>query len=371
MQKIEITEDLNRIIKIGKELKEEKASIYTPAVLSEVTGTIQKYMRDCSQKEQEDMLYRSIYDYWVYGNTISEEFYMGLKDKNHEEKLAYVPFRWRMKFVDFINDRKDEHYFRNKYEAYQMLKPYYLRDVIQVQSDDDYQTFLDFIAEHPVFVVKPTSLSYGVGVYKVDSRETEDKHELFNKILASGRDITKNYKWSKTDTVVLEEIIDQVEELAAIHPYSVNGIRISTLRVGDKVNIVYPWFKIGANKAFVTSAALGTFDAGIDPISGVVNTDGFKEDGSFETMHPMTGFQFKGYKIPKWDDLLDMITKIALSIPNVAYIGWDVVLTPKGWCIMEGNYSGEFMWQMFRQEGFRKELETLTGWKSNKEYWWE
>lgn len=371
MRQIEITEDLEKIIKIGKELKEEKSNIYQPNVLLEITGTIDKYMPESSEEVKDAMLYRSIYDYWVYGNTISEEFYMGLKDKSHEEKLAYVPFRWRMKFVDFINDRKDEHFFRNKYEAYQLLKPYYLRDVIQVQSDDDYPLFLEFIDKHPVFVVKPTSLSYGVGVYKVDSSETENKHELYNRILASGRDITKNYKWSKNDTVVLEEIINQVEELSAIHPYSVNGIRISTLRVGEKVHIVYPWFKIGANKEFVTSAALGTYDAGIDPLTGIVNTDGFKEDGSSESVHPMTGFRFKGYQIPKWDELVDMISKIALRLPNVAYIGWDVVLTPKGWCIMEGNYSGEFMWQMFRQEGFRKELEELTGWKPGNGFWWE
>ena len=371
MKDILITEDLSKIIEIGKEICAEKTNIYTPTMLNTIKGTIETYMGSASDKEKENMLYRSIYDYWVYGNSVSEEFYMGFKDKNREERLKYIPFRWRLKYIWEINDKKDEHYFGNKYETYQLLKEYYMRDVIEISDDNDFDDFLSFIDKHPVFVAKPTYLSCGIGVYKVDSNEHQDKKEMFHSILNSGKEVVKGVNWSESSSVVLEELINQVDELAAIHPYSCNGIRISTLRIKDKVHIIYPWFKIGANKGFVTSAALGTYDAGIDPETGVVNTDGFKEDGSSEEIHPLTNIRFKGYQIPKWDELVALVKKLSYTLPNVHYTGWDMVLTPKGWCIMEANFSGEFMWQMFREEGFREEFEKLTGWKRQSEFWWK
>lgn len=371
MKDIIITEDREQMVKIGKEICSDKSNIYTPAMLQTIRATINSHMSDSTEEEKENMLYMSIYDYWVYGASISEEFYMGFKDKNREERLTYVPFRWRLKHTWELNDRKDEHLFTNKYETYQLLKDYYLRDVIEVKSDEDYDVFVDFITKHPVFVAKPIGLSYGIGVYKVDSRKYDDKKQLLSEILNNGKEITKDVNWSTSSSVVLEELIEQVEELAAIHPYSCNGIRITTLRTDDEVHIIYPWFKIGANKEFVTSAALGTFDAGIDPVTGIVNTDGFKEDGSSEEIHPMTKIRFKGYQIPKWDELVALVKKLSFAVPSIRYTGWDMVLTPKGWCIMEANFSGEYMWQMFCQKGFREELEAISGVKRENEFWWK
>lgn len=368
---LKITENLKEIVEIGRNICSSMDKVYTPEMLSTIKKTIDTYMRDSDEVSKDEMLYRSIYDYWAYGNSVSEEFYMGFKDKSRDERLQYVPFRWRLKYIWEINDRGDEHYFGNKYETYQLLKSHYMRDVIEISGEDDYKNFLKFLEKHPIFVAKPTFLSCGIGVYKVDSNEYSDKHVLFNKLLNDGKDAVQGVNWSQSSTVVLEELIDQVDELAAIHPYSCNGIRITTLRQGNNVHILYPWFKIGANKGFVTSAALGTYDAGIDPITGIVNTDGFKEDGSSESIHPLTGINFKGYRIPKWKELIDLVSELSYTLPNVRYTGWDMVLTPKGWCVMEANFSGEFMWQMFRQEGYRKELEELTGWKRKTEFWWE
>ena len=38
---------------------------------------------------------------------------------------------------------------------------------------------------------------------------------------------------------------------------------------------------------------------------------------------------------------------------------------------MEANYSGEFMWQLIRNCGWKPEFEDIIGWKMENEFWWE
>jgi len=38
---------------------------------------------------------------------------------------------------------------------------------------------------------------------------------------------------------------------------------------------------------------------------------------------------------------------------------------------MEGNYSGEFTFQLINGRGYKKEFEELIDWKYEKTFWWE
>ena len=373
MENIIITDSKQDQIEIGQRLFQEKASIYTENIVAAIKSTITRSMTSRVRQlfSEQDLFFKSIYDYWVYGNDISEEFSLRFVDKTHEQKKEYTTLRTRTQLLDKINTKEDAYLLNDKYEAYKLLEKYYLRDVIKIAEEDDFELFLQFIKEHPVFVAKPCGAGLAIGVHKVDSRDYPDKHGLFVQLLSEGRSCEQKYNWCRMSSMVLEELIDQVEELAKIHPYSVNGVRVTTLRQGNDVRILYPWFKVGVNKCFVTSAAQGTFDAGIDANTGIVNTDGFMENGEGLAIHPNTNISFKGYRIPKWDMLLDTVNRLAFEIPTLPYTGWDLVLTPKGWCVMEGNYAGDFMWQMFNQKGFRREFEEMTGLSLNKDFWWQ
>ena len=87
--------------------------------------------------------------------------------------------------------------------------------------------------------------------------------------------------------------------------------------------------------------------------------------------HPDSGSGFAGFKIPRWQELLKLAKECAAKFPQFGYIGWDFVLSKEGWCIMEANYSGDFMWQLYRDRGMKKEFEELIGWKLDKEFWWK
>lgn len=373
MEPIKITDNFQEQVQIGKELFLSKSKVYTKELVEsmrkEINGLMTQKMR--SEFTEDEVFFHSIYDFWVYGNNTSQEIYLGFLYKTHKEKLEYTTARSYLYYIFKINDRSFQHVFHNKWETYELFSKYYLRDVIKLSSEDDYPRFESFVFKHPVFVSKPVSSHLGIGVQRIDLSQYKDVKTLFEDLLQRGKSLAKDSFYNESD-LILEELINQDEALAAIHPYSVNGIRISTYRRNGKVSILYPWFKVGANKQFVTSASFGTYDAGIDSLTGVVYTDGFLENGESHSIHPLTGFKFKGYQIPKWDELVKTVTEMALSLPEqINYVGWDMVLTLKGWCIMEGNFGGDFMWQMFNQKGFRKELEELTGIEFGNDFWWQ
>lgn len=371
MSKIVITDKRMEMARIGKELYIEKSSIYTPEMTDTIMATIQKQMPNATEEEKETMLYCSVYDYWIYGNNIGEEFFYRFYEKSHDEKKKYITFRNRFRYMDYLNDKKQSYILQDKYEAYKLLKSYYKRDVIRIEAEDDYDVFLDFIGKHSVFVVKPTDLGLSLGVHKECADDYPDKKALFKQILAEGVAFNEDYKYGNTSSVVLEEVLVQVEEMAKIHPYSANGVRLTTVRVGNDVHIWYPWFKIGVNGEFVTGGPRGSLLAGIDVKTGIVDTFGTTENGERFEYHPNTNIKVPGYVIPKWEELVDMMTEVAKSLPAFGYVGWDMVLTEKGWAIMEGNFAGEFLGQLMYDRGMKKEFEQLLGWKPEKEFWWE
>ncbi|MBQ6020544.1 MAG: hypothetical protein IJL26_10250 [Clostridia bacterium] len=358
--------------KIGKALLAEMGGKFADIILNRCNQSIDKFMPDASAEEKEKRAYRSLYNYWVYGNNTDEDFYLDFDNKSHEEKCEYMTFRKKTIYLYHINNPAKKHMFEDKYEAYTMFKEHYHREVIRVNGPEDYDVFRDFVSRHKSFVVKPCGLAFAIGVYRVDITDMSDIEKVFNDMLENGKKHKEENWWGRTTAVVVEELIPQHEKLASIHPDSVNGIRLPTVRVNGKVHFYHPWIKTGVSGDFIASATFGGLDVGIDPATGIIRTQGFNEAGEAFSSHPTTGVPFIGFQIPMWDSLLELAEKLALSLPeDVNYIGWDFALTPDGWCIMEGNFEGDFMWQVFEQKGNLKEFEELIGWKFDKEFWWQ
>ena len=51
-----------------------------------------------------------------------------------------------------------------------------------------------------------------------------------------------------------------------------------------------------------------------------------------------SGKQIIGTRIPKWEELNDVIEKIRPQNSSVHFVGWDMALSKDGWCIVEGNW---------------------------------
>ncbi|MBR2554055.1 MAG: hypothetical protein IKE94_04240 [Aeriscardovia sp.] len=369
-----ITNDLEKQIEQAKAIVQERKKYYSDEVLESIKNTVREKTNYTSEDSINSEMYKTIYFYWAYGCPVSEYYFLDFANKSHDEIKEFVTMREKVVYRNRLNKFEDAHLLNNKWDTYNLFKDFYGRDVIKIEKDEDFSVFCDFISNHPEFVVKPTDMGGGSGVHKVTTNlniSYEEKYYLFKKLLS---EIEKNkalYQRGSENSLIIEELIDQAPELSVMHPDSVNGIRVTTVKVGNKINIVHPWFKIGRGGQFLTSAVYGTLDACIDSDSGKVITPGYTENNESFENHPDTGIQILGFQIPYWDQLLTVVKELASRLDTINYVGWDMVLTKNGWALMEGNFSGDFMWQMCLKRGTKREFEDMIGWKLTKDFWWQ
>jgi hypothetical protein len=65
--------------------------------------------------------------------------------------------------------------------------------------------------------------------------------------------------------------------------------------------------------------------------------------------HPDSKVQFAGRVVPMWRQIVDVCKQAAALSPGVKSIGWDVILTPAGPRIIEGNPDWALAVQMHTQ----------------------
>lgn len=70
-----ITDIPNEMEHFGRQIFKANPQIYTDKVTNVIKRHINKMMPDASDEEKEVILFRSVYDYWAYGNDIMGEFY--------------------------------------------------------------------------------------------------------------------------------------------------------------------------------------------------------------------------------------------------------------------------------------------------------
>lgn len=106
----------------------------------------------------------------------------------------------------------------------------------------------------------------------------------------------------------------------------------------------------------------GGIQAVIDYNTGIICTDGYDELGGSYQRHPASKTVFKGYSLPDWQQLQDLLATVANRVPMVKFIGWDLAHTKDGWVIVEGNENCYIIAkQMIEQKGIRKIFEDLMG----------
>ena len=370
-----ITDDPAEMVIIAKQIAQALPNLYTPIMMEKMFEGVERHIPNETPEKKEEMVYRAIYDWWGYGCNVDEEFYLHFDIKTDAEKREYLADIERSKYFDHLNSGGSREIYNilcDKFFLYQRLKPYYMRDMIEIQSEEDFPSFEAFVTVHDTFVVKPLDYWGGRGVHKVSLSDfNHDARAAFESILSEGVAINQRHS-GRQPKMVLEELIEQDPALAVLHPNSLNAVRATAVRGKDgKIHLYHPWIKVGMNGTFVASAVFDGFDAEIDPETGIVISDGYQESGKVVAVHPDSGIRMKGFQVPRWDELVSLVDELMEQMPEFGYIGWDLALTPDGWTVVEGNYSGDFMFQLIHGRGFRKEFEDLIGWKMNKRYWWE
>ncbi|MEX2575294.1 MAG: sugar-transfer associated ATP-grasp domain-containing protein [Halofilum sp. (in: g-proteobacteria)] len=142
--------------------------------------------------------------------------------------------------------------------------------------------------------------------------------------------------------------ITQHEQIAKLHPTSVNTLRVVTYRRADDTEVLSVSLRMGADGDITDNAGANRVFAGIRDEEGRLIETGYRATGErfFETRtHPTTGVRFRDCAIPFYRECLDLARRAHAWIPEVYSVGWDIAVTPEGPRLLEGNddWSGRVM----------------------------
>lgn len=272
----------------------------------------------------------SIFDYFAYG------FYK-LRLSGRKEWITY---RRHKKIQLLFNSEKHIDVLRNKSKFNKRYSDLLGRNWLDVNKCT-YHEFETFVKSNEAIFVKDVNGLCGIGTSKQIISEIENIKGFYESL------VQRNGSY-----YILEEPCSQISELKEFHPWSVNTIRIVTLRTGSETRIMSATFRMGNNKKNIDNLHANGIAAHIDIQSGVIFMPGFDKENNTYISHPITKKQIVGYKIPYWEECKRFAVEAAARIPEVGYIGWDVVLQDNGQCILiEGNDNADHDVQQLHYKG--------------------
>jgi hypothetical protein len=264
----------------------------------------------------------------IYGVGITDYFQYQFYKRRHLDRKDFIVHRKRMWLVKTFNDKTDRLIFDNKDRFNSVFNNYLHRRWLNPNecSFEEFKKFAEVVGK---MMVKPIQGSHGIGIRIEDPESCNDLRALFSAL--------------KAEKCIIEELIDQHEELAEFNPGSVNTLRVvSILGADGKARLMTANLRVGHGDKYADNFHHEGIAALIDLDSGVVVTTGIDKNFRRYIIHPLTGKQIIGFKVPYWDRVKDIVGQAACVIPTVRYVGWDIAIGKKGEVLLvEGNAAAD------------------------------
>lgn len=274
-----------------------------------------------------------------------------LTEENYRESLSDRDYMYlhqiNNSYKKWIEDKMT---FRYVLEPFKQHLPQYYFQIIQRDDrqlilklqdcPEGYEATFDelfrLLREKGTLAFKSASGTHGIGFFKAEYRNGT---YYLNNAPTSEKELRNQIKRFKSFYIVTE-YVNMHDEIKALYPGSVNTIRVMMLnRDGHHPQILDAYMRIGSVKSGVTdNVAYGGIVCSIDVDSGTYNNGLRIVNHVFISTerHPDTNAELNGV-IPNWDVIKQGIKDISRHLPQLEYLGFDVVCTPDGFTILEIN----------------------------------
>jgi hypothetical protein len=158
------------------------------------------------------------------------------------------------------------------------------------------------------------------------------------------------------DSLIISDYVEQHERLAAIYPGTTNTMRLITFRDVDTGEpfVAFASHRFGTTRSVpVDNFGAGGISVGIDLATGLFTRGLRPPDPGHHSPevhwldeHPETGARITGVPVPNWDLVQEGVLRAMRALPGSRYVGWDVVVTPDGMTVLEGNNRGDVILQV-------------------------
>ncbi|MGM7665743.1 sugar-transfer associated ATP-grasp domain-containing protein [Microbacterium sp. A93] len=223
------------------------------------------------------------------------------------QKYDHPDFRWM---------------FQDKVEFDKIFSTHLHRDWIIVEQGNA-EAVREFTQRLGTIVTKEPVGQAGTGVHRYHAADVEDWEEFHRGLLTRGE-------------LLIEEVIRQHEDLAAVCPGTVNTTRITAFFDGEKAHILAMAQKFGRGEVS-DQMTFGGFYTMLDENGHAVSA-GYDSHGHVYETHPDSGFPIAEFQLPHMDKVRAFIDEVARVVPQIQYVGWDIVVSPDGPVLVEGNW---------------------------------
>lgn len=213
--------------------------------------------------------------------------------------------------------------FHDKIEFNRVFDEFLGREWLDVREASTDQV-KDFVQRHERVMGKVPVSDSGHGVERYLAEEIEDWGTFRAELLGKGQ-------------TLLEEYITQHATLAAICPGTANTTRVTTFFDGTDTHILSMAQKFGRGQAS-DQQTFGGFYTMLD-LDGASRGPGYdSHDGVYPT-HPESGVSIPDFQLPMMEELRSYIDSVARVVPQMQYVGWDIVIGENGPVLVEGNWA--------------------------------
>lgn len=289
--------DYKNMFKIAKKISKKTKKNYIGIILDMVR---------CGIKYQ-----AGYYDYQEF------EFY----NLNKKERETYLTRGKNNEIVRRFNDKASFHIFENKDEFYTTFNKFIKREWMKLNENNKEQ-FIEFFRKHKQIIVKPIDGEGGKGVEKLIYTNDAEAEKTYQKLIENKQ-------------LIVEECIIQNEELNKLYNKSVNSLRMFTFYKDGKSYFLQAVLKIG-NGGVVDNFSSGGMYTYVNE-EGYVYVEAIDREDNIFHEHPISKSKIVGFKVPMFNEAVELVKEAAKVVPEIGYVGWDVAIGEKEPIIIEGN----------------------------------
>lgn len=192
--------------------------------------------------------------------------------------------------------------------------------VVDADNADELRAFTEKLG---TIVTKEPVGQAGTGVHRYHAADVEDWGAFHRGLLERGE-------------ILVEEVIRQHDDLAAVCPGTVNTTRVTAFFDGNETHILAMAQKFGRG-AVSDQMTFGGFYTMLDDDGRALGA-GYDSHGHVHELHPDSGVRIADFQLPLIDEVKAFVDQVARVVPQVQYVGWDIVVGPDGPVLVEGNW---------------------------------
>ena len=266
---------------------------------------------------------------------------------SNAERSRRLTFYRMMRLEKKYNNRQYTHYLNSKKDFNEYFSEFIRRGWMCVKGAT-YSDFKGFLDKYTSIIIKPLNDKQGNGIRKFtySGQDEAELHQLFDELSAQD--------------ALIEECLSQHPDMVFGNT-CLNTIRAMSLCGPDgKGHVMKAILRAGVGDTVVDNYARGGSIYEVDLKTGVVTSYGKSKAGDVHLVHPKTDIVMLGYKIPMWNQVIEICERASEKLPQVAFVGWDVAITQDSVQLIEGNCSADYeLYEYLGNTGFYEKIKAI------------